>query len=148
MNRIQDMGNNLIKKSIIDSQKMSKEHAIQGIYKILDKRQIYIRTKFHITQSTDIFLNNKKYTIISLVKISDGYAINLDKDVEKEGEFIQYAFYKFYNNIRFQYKGSECGVYSIYFQKQLLKGIRFREIIDNIIDDDVINNQRNIYFRK
>tara|TARA_B110000908_G_C10221233_1_gene435443 strand:+ start:99 stop:932 length:834 start_codon:yes stop_codon:yes gene_type:complete len=51
-----------------------------------------------------------------------------------------------YNNIRHQFKGSECGVYSINFILRLLKGESFKEITTNITTDDDVNLCRQVYF--
>lgn len=50
------------------------------------------------------------------------------------------------NNIRHQFKGSECGVYSINFILRLLKGESFQEITQNITKDDDVNLCRRVYF--
>ena len=50
------------------------------------------------------------------------------------------------NNVRHQYKNSECGVYCIYFLTSLLDGKNFNNIIKNIVDDDTINTYRQKYF--
>ena len=52
------------------------------------------------------------------------------------------------NNVRHQYKNSECGVYCIYFLTSLLDGKKFNNIIKNIVDDDTINTYREKYFIK
>lgn len=51
-----------------------------------------------------------------------------------------------YNNIRYQYGNSECGVYSINFILRMLKNNNFEEIINNPISDDKINVCRKVYF--
>jgi len=51
-----------------------------------------------------------------------------------------------YNNIRHQFKNSECGVYSINFILRLLKGDSFKQIIKDKTPDDVINKCRDTYF--
>lgn len=52
------------------------------------------------------------------------------------------------NNVRHQYKNSECGVYCIYFLTSLLEGATFEEIIKNIISDDRMNAKRSTFFAK
>jgi Ulp1 family protease len=52
-----------------------------------------------------------------------------------------------YNNIRHQYKNSECGVYSVYFIIKLLLNNTFNDIINDNIPDDEINKCRKTYFR-
>jgi len=51
-----------------------------------------------------------------------------------------------WNNRRNQYKGSECGVYSINFINKLLNGDKFEDIIEKVIPDDNVNKCREIYF--
>jgi hypothetical protein len=52
------------------------------------------------------------------------------------------------NNIRHQYKNSECGVYSLHFIIQLLKGRTFESIINNVIKDDEMLEYRNVLYNK
>ena len=52
-----------------------------------------------------------------------------------------------YNNIRHQFKNSECGVYSMNFIIRLLNGESFDNITKNITKDDEMNSCRNTYFR-
>jgi hypothetical protein len=51
-----------------------------------------------------------------------------------------------YNEIRNQYKGSECGVYSLNFIIRLLHNPDFDNIIKQQVPDDTINKCREIYF--
>ena len=52
-----------------------------------------------------------------------------------------------YNKIRHQYKNSECGVYSLHFIIKMLEGRTFKNVTEDIIDDDRINECRKAYFR-
>lgn len=58
------------------------------------------------------------------------------------------ADYNDYNQIRHQYEGSECGVYSINFILRMAKGEEFDEICQSKIPDKKINKCRNVYFAK
>jgi hypothetical protein len=51
-----------------------------------------------------------------------------------------------YNHIQHQFKGSECGVYSINFIVRLVGGETFDDVINNITKDDAMNENRKIYF--
>jgi hypothetical protein len=51
-----------------------------------------------------------------------------------------------YSTIRNQYKNSECGVYSMNFIIRLLNGSKFDDIIKKKLDDDIVNQCREIYF--
>ena len=50
------------------------------------------------------------------------------------------------NNVRHQYKNSECGIYSINFIVKLLEGMSYDDYINNIIKDDIMENNRKIYY--
>jgi hypothetical protein len=52
-----------------------------------------------------------------------------------------------YNHIQHQFENSECGVYSINFIIRLVKGESFDSIINNVIKDDIMNMNREKYFR-
>jgi len=52
-----------------------------------------------------------------------------------------------YNNLQHQYENSECGVYSIYFILELLKGNTFDNIITNRVPDEMVNKYRSLFFR-
>lgn len=83
----------------------------------------------------------------------DSYGIKEKKEigeyVEKVKTFIKgkniEPIYLF-NPVRHQFKGSECGVYSINFILRLLKGESFKEITENITKDDDMNLCRRVYF--
>lgn len=64
-------------------------------------------------------------------------------DLKNNHSSIEYK----YNNIRHQFKNSECGVYSMNFIIRLLNGESFESITENITKDDEMNSCRNTYFR-
>jgi hypothetical protein len=51
-----------------------------------------------------------------------------------------------YNNVRNQYGGSECGVYSINFILRMLRGETFNEVKSKKVPDKIINECRSLYF--
>lgn len=51
------------------------------------------------------------------------------------------------NTYRHQYSNSECGVYSMYFILEMLKGRSFDMVTKNIILDEEIKKFRQVYFR-
>jgi len=68
--------------------------------------------------------------------------------LKNQGIELQYNFKIKVNNVRHQYKNSECGVYCIYFLTSLLDGKTFEEIINNIVSDDKMNSKRKEFFTK
>jgi hypothetical protein len=51
-----------------------------------------------------------------------------------------------YSLVRNQFKNSECGVYSMNFIIRLLNGAKFDNIIKEPLEDDIVNQCREIYF--
>ena len=66
--------------------------------------------------------------------------------IKKQGRDLNMKFRYYKNNIRHQYRNSECGVYCMYFIVKLLQGKSFREIIKNKIKDDDMNVKRGFFF--
>jgi hypothetical protein len=52
----------------------------------------------------------------------------------------------FFNDIRHQRKGSECGMYCLFVVICLLRGRPFYDICSKIVDDDTMNSFRDILF--
>jgi hypothetical protein len=50
------------------------------------------------------------------------------------------------NDVRHQYRNSECGIYCINFIVEMLKGAEFNEFTKNKIDDTNMNKKRDFYF--
>lgn len=50
------------------------------------------------------------------------------------------------NNVKHQRKNSECGVYSMYYITESLKGKSFKQISNNIIRDEEMNKNRDKFF--
>ena len=99
-----------------------------------------------------MFCNLKKCE----VNYWDSYGINPPKEVSKlmnriknQSQLIPSLRNKFVINInqkRHQFKGTECGVYSMMFIIRQLDGESFKEITDNIIKDDEIFKKRKELF--
>lgn len=68
----------------------------------------------------------------------------MKKDNEKNE--IEQKYDIRYNKTRNQFKGSECGVYSMNFIFRLLNGAKFDDIVSVAVPDDTINKCREIYF--
>ena len=53
-----------------------------------------------------------------------------------------------YNDIKHQYENTECGVYSIHFITSMLKGMQFKNYVNNINTDTQMREMRNLFFVK
>ena len=84
----------------------------------------------------------------------DSYGLEPPNEIEifmnrmqEEGKKLNRNIDLYYNDIRHQFKNSECGVYCLNFIIQFLEGKNFKEIIENVIFDDDMNSMRNVYYR-
>jgi hypothetical protein len=68
--------------------------------------------------------------------------------LQKQGEELGRDIKIMVNNVRHQYKNSECGVYCIHFIVKLLEGIPYNEIINTKVDDDSMETNRDRFFIK
>ena len=160
MERVRKMGNELIYSGIIDINQMDNEHSTEAKFEEIDNNKALVLKIANLKPDTPTFFKKKSKN--ASVDVNDIFNIKFNKSInnkynviqiDRENEFknrgiiVQKGFKLFYNNIQFQYGGSECGVYSIYFQIELLKGKTFYQVIKNIINDDEINKQRDFYYR-
>jgi Ulp1 family protease len=67
--------------------------------------------------------------------------VTLFKRLRDQG--IQHTYF---NDVRHQRKGSECGMYCLYTIISLLLGKSFYDICVNIVDDDTMNGLRDVLF--
>jgi hypothetical protein len=150
MERIQRQGNELIRKGIIDISLMEpsidqhipiRSHDPKTKTMILeDVRNIAVGFPI-IGQSNYGWVTKISSKTINYKTIDNKPLVISGSQLRTRG------FRKFYNNIRFQFKNSECGIYSTYVITELLSGKSFQELITNVIDDDIINRKRGDYFR-
>ena len=98
-----------------------------------------------------MFIDTKSKTI----EFFDSYGHNPPKEIQTFMNKLQKEFKDKLNlkmklrvnRKRHQFKNSECGVYSIHFVVQRLLGNSFDQVVNDIIDDDTMNGNRNVYFR-
>lgn len=93
-------------------------------------------------------LNKGIYYFDSYGMKPPGEIVKLMERLEKQSKKSSHPIESYYNDIRHQYKGSECGMYSMNFIIEFLEGKSFDEIIQNIIDDDMMNQKRFEFYRK
>jgi hypothetical protein len=90
----------------------------------------------------------KKKLKVKSVK-NDGTVI-LNEDIPRDlikGTMKCKDFKEFYNPKRFQYKNSECGMFSMWFIIQFIEDRDYGDIITSNIDDDYVFNKRDVYYR-
>ena len=78
----------------------------------------------------------------------DSYGFKPEKEIQvflarMKSQGIEHVYY---NDIRHQKKGSECGMYCLFTIICLLRGRSFYDICTHIVDDDAMNKFRDILF--
>ena len=155
MQRIKTQGNMLIKNGIIDIDRIDNKYIQFSEYDIISKKRIVVDNPEDFHKDTLIVFGNikkgnkiifDKSTLNTITNISDN-VLTLKNNVNcKNCKYIfMKSFRTFYNNNRFQFKNSECGVYSMHFIEEFLNGKDFEEIVSDIIHDDKINKKRKIF---
>lgn len=74
------------------------------------------------------------------------YIINLVNDIKKQGELVGISFDFLFNDIRHQFKNTECGVYSIHFLISMLKGSGFEKYINMKLNDTDMEKFRKEFY--
>ena len=92
------------------------------------------------------FDNNEIYYFDSYGLPEPDEVTKLMDRLKEQGSELNRDVKLFTNNVRHQYKNSECGVYSIHFIIKLLEGTKYIDLINNKIDDDSMQENRNIYY--
>ena len=90
-----------------------------------------------------------KQFVTKIIKFLYKRKYNIELDLNNNISVLQQQLKSFdirYNQVRHQFKNSECGVYSINFILRLVKGETFDNITNNITSDDEVNKCRKVYF--
>lgn len=149
MKRIKEQGNKLILEGVINIENFDDDHM-----EILDANKIDSNT-IKVSDTKNVYSGNLIYT-----QEANSIQFNIVKGVAKDKIQVEFpiehsnfdkithkSFRLYYNTNRFQFKNSECGVYSMHFIEEFLNGKSFEEITTNIYNDDEINKKRLFYYR-
>jgi len=146
MKKIRGQGNEMIMK---DNIKLNKKNSIKTNMKIQMPNIIKVGGKIDIEEEDIIQIGGRHKMRVKRVR-GDGM-IELEGDIPKnlEGEksIDTYDFREYYNKKRFQYKNSECGMFSMWFIIQFLEDKEFEDIIRSNIEDDEVMKKRDEYYR-
>ena len=66
--------------------------------------------------------------------------------VKKQGKACNNPVKYFYNDKCYQNRDAQCGMYSIHFIKEMLKGIQFKEYLKSGLSDKLMIDVRDNYF--
>lgn len=144
MEKIRIQGNNLIYKKIIDFGQMGNKHVVKA--KVINVQNKKLLVDKNMILYTPFMVNNSKKIYTILGGNIGGYLINKALSSKNPKFLVQKGFRKFYSSKRYQYKFSECGMYSIFFIHSMLSGKSYKNTLKLMKSDDEINRLRNNYF--
>ena len=152
MNLLKNQGNDLILNGGIKLENIDDTHTQEFKYIMGDKRnQMILQTGGNMSPLLDNIVVLKGNVLNRVTKVDDDRILLLNKVLKKQaggGVFKSKCFKQFYNKEQFQYKDSECGVYTIHFLEEFLKGKKFNEIVTAKHTDAQMFQLRKKYFRK
>ena len=151
MNTITDSLNECLYDSTINPNELSDVHSV---HKKLTKpakkgtNKLFMDTEW-LMKGGVLFLDDNPYKILEIRKDHVVVSPKLSKEYELGTKIVEKCWRQFYNDKKHQYGNTECGIYSIYFIINMLeKGNEFLEILENVIVDDKIQENRDIFFRE
>ena len=149
MKRLKEQGNQLIMEGKIDIDDFNDDHIEIHDAKVLDEFTVKLDNTKNIYTGNLVYLDNKNSRQLNLVKGVSSNKIQVKYPIINNSykKLVHKSFRLYYNTNRFQYKNSECGVYSMHFIEEFLNGKTFEEITNNIFNDDEINRKRAFYYR-
>lgn len=101
-----------------------------------------------VAMFADFDKENKVYYFDSYGYKEPQEVTKLMNRLKDQGEGLNKKTTLHVNNIRHQYKNSECGVYSMNFIIKMLNGDSFQKVTENIIDDDNMEKNRSKLYIK
>ena len=148
MDKLKNQGNDLIMKKILKINDISEIHSEHFDYKKISSKKIKIHSHGNTKKLLDNILIFEGGILNRVVDVDNNDNIILKKNINNHsGSFKTKCFKHFYNKKQFQYKDSECGIYTIHFLEEFLKGKKFNEIVSNKYTDTQMFKKRKEYFR-
>tara|TARA_B100000963_G_scaffold222068_1_gene193575 strand:+ start:698 stop:1789 length:1092 start_codon:yes stop_codon:yes gene_type:complete len=149
MKRLKEQGNQLIMDGKINIDDFNDDHIEIHDAVVLDEFTIKLDSTKNIYTGNLVYLDSHKSRELNLVQGVSKNKIQVKYPIinDSSKRLVHKSFRLYYNTNRFQYKNSECGVYSMHFIEEFLNGKSFEEITNNIFNDDEINKKRNFYYR-
>jgi hypothetical protein len=145
MTKMREQGNEMI---IMGGLRLSGNNVKR--YKVnINGNIMKVGGKNDIIDSDIIQIGGKFKTRVKRVKEDGNIEVNdrVPKELENNDIIEVYGFREYYNPTRFQYKNSECGMFSMWFIIQFLENRDFENIIRSAIDDDYVFKKRDEYYR-
>jgi hypothetical protein len=156
MLRIKEQGNKLITSNNLDINSLEDTHTVVRDYTPISKNQVQVDNSHLFFPTNMVFFGGYRNNTPKLDKRTANIIARRDNDIltmenpiktsSNSPIIAMKSFRTFYNDKRFQFKNTECGVYSIHFIEEFLKGKSYDNIIENIMHDDDMQQKRRIYY--
>ena len=149
MDKLKHQGNNLIMKNILKIDDIDDTHSERFDFSKISNKKIKIHSHGNHQKLVDNVIIFEGGVLNRVMGVEGEDELILDKSVPDidAGSFKTKCFKHFYNKKQFQYKDSECGIYTIHFLEEFLKGKKFNEIVSNKYTDTQMVEKRKLYFR-
>ena len=152
MERLKEQGNKLLLNNKININKLENLHTEEYSFKKINSNKIKLENTDNFYVGSIVYFtgsSSHRNHSINIVTNVNQKTIELKNKIKCNNcnKLVLKSFRTFFNNVKFQYKGSECGVYSMHFIEEFLNGKNFNEIITNVFRDDEINKKRYFYYR-
>lgn len=146
MNKIRLQGNEMIMK---DELKLNKKNSNKVNVKIDGSNILRMSGGGKMIKEEDVIQIGGKYKMKVKKVVGDNIEVEGDipKELDREKYVETYDFREYYNPKRFQYKNSECGMFSMWFIIQFLENREYEDIIKSNINDDYVTKKRDEYYR-
>ena len=148
MSRLKNQGNKLILEKKLNIDDIETTHSEKYNFKKVNNRTIKVGGKNNYGKLLDnvICLNNDSLNHVISVE-DDIVTLKMPIKCDNCNSFTSKCFKIFYNEKQFQKLDTECGIYSMNFIEEFLKGKQFNQIIAEPKDDSQMFKKRKIYYR-
>ena len=153
MERLKEQGNKLLLNNKININKLENLHTEEYSFKKINSNKIKLENTDNFYVGSIVYFtgsSSHRNHSINIVTNVNQKTIELKNKIKCNNcnKLVLKSFRTFFNNVKFQYKGSECGVYSMHFIIRLLEGMTFDDVTKNIVrDDDMLKNRDIFYIR-
>jgi hypothetical protein len=138
-------------KSRIKYSRVKREYTNHKIENDMKKHNIKNITNGQLLSNDD--LQNKEQNRCSGMYYFDSqgvkpsnHVVKLMENLCQQGDNCNIRFQKLYNDIQHQKKNTECGIYSIHFITNMLNGMKFKDYIKVIRDDEKMEQFRDVFY--
>ena len=158
MTRLREQGNKLLLDGVLPYANISDDFMVSGKVKKVDSLVRLDHQVGKYLQDMPIQFvyqgDDRKSTTSDLYQITkvnqSSLKVTPDISEKQRDSIVEYqikGFRLFFNDISHQMKNTECGIYSIFFITSILQGVKYADFTHNIVRDDEMNTNRDVFYR-